>query len=67
LTCKPESLAIQGGAMGFLMGSLVRPDSPGLGQAAAKAGQDPGNSKFVVSAMGEHKPEVNITKLANPD
>lgn len=43
---------VQGGAMGFLMGSLVRPDSPGLGQAAAKAGQDPDMLKTMQAQMG---------------
>ena len=30
--------------MGFVMGSFVKPDTPGMGQAAANAGQNPGQN-----------------------
>lgn len=43
---------VQGGAMGFVMGSFVKPDSPGMSQAAVKAGQNPDLLKNMQAQMG---------------
>ena len=32
--------------MGFVMGSFVKPDTPGMGQATANAGQNPGQKQY---------------------